>query len=268
MYEAHDRARDKAIRKDVDATYTSDTLELWALATIFKMENAEEISKRPRREMSLVDDLNSDAERKELWPFDIEAFEAQLEAQMVRGDDGCFCRREENGDLRPSNPTIRWVNAEIAKWAISALDSKYQRMPPAIFCKMSGDETMPEGTWAWQLDRLYYLVLAEREGAWNPRDYMIVLWNGSDDPFPVAVFDSFPNAKEATAALCLFSNAASHNNLAVLAWRHQIDRMRMDPWLIRRMLEEAAKAQVPTAEGNLAVLKEHIPEVFQEQDTP
>ena len=92
---------------------------------------------------------------------------------------------------------------------------------------------------------------------------MIVLWNGADDPFPVAVFDSFPNAKEATAALCIQSNAASANNLAVLAWRHQINRMSMNPWVIRRRLEAAAEAQVPTAEGNLAVLKEHIPEVFQ-----
>ena len=46
--------------------------------------------------------------------------------------------------------------------------------------------------------------------------------------------------------------------------RHQCDRMRMDPGMIKTLLEAAVQAQVPTAKANLAVLRAHIKEIFEE----
>lgn len=53
--------------------------------------------------------------------------------------------------------------------------------------------------------------------------------------------------------------AATHN-LAVLEWRHRNFRLGMDPQRIKRWLEEARRLNVPTAESNLKVLLDHIPE--------
>ena len=141
-------------------------------------------------------------------------------------------------------------------------------MTPEQFCKISGDETMPEGSSAWWIDERYAIILMEEEGAFNPRRYWIVLTDGTDLRFVAGVFDSFPNVKEATAAMRIHSDAASSNNLAVLAWSHRINPTAMNPHRIHSMLERAQRAGVPTAKRNLFVLKAHIPEVFQEKDSP
>ena len=259
MTAAHFRAVAKRL-----GTESLDARELMSLLNGF--ENAEEIASRPRGEMLFVDDLYTAEQRRELWPFDIETFEAQLEKQMVRDDEGLFCRVNADGTKNASNPTIRWVNGEIAAWAEKQLDGRFKRMTPEQFCKISGDETMPEGTSAWWIDERYAIILMEEEGAFNPRRYWIVLTDGTDLRFVAGVFDSFPNAKEATAALRIHSDAASANNLAVLAWSHRINPTAMNPHRIRSMLERAQRAGVPTARVNLSVLKAHIPEVFQEKD--
>lgn len=75
----------------------------------------------------------------------------------------------------------------------------------------------------------------------------------------VAVFDSFPNNREATCALCFHCDATSANNLAVLEWRHQIFRMSMDPERIKILLERAGEAKVREAEMNLHVLRLRFP---------
>ena len=55
---------------------------------------------------------------------------------------------------------------------------------------------------------------------------------------------------------------AAIHNLAVLEWRHRVNRLSMEPRRIRRMLEVSKEKDVPAAEGNLKVLRDHIPEVF------
>ena len=50
------------------------------------------------------------------------------------------------------------------------------------------------------------------------------------------------------------------HNLAVLEWRHRNFRMGMNPLRIRGCLEAARRLKVPTAEANLKVLLDHIPE--------
>ena len=53
---------------------------------------------------------------------------------------------------------------------------------------------------------------------------------------------------------------AATQNLAVLEWRHRNFRMGMTPRRIKSCLEEARRLNVPTAEANLKVLLDHIPE--------
>ena len=268
MYEAADAVRDRALAGPDGKPPFNDMLEFGGLCAGGDADLAFAAKDRPRGEMSLVDDGNADRERRELWPFDVEGFEGGLEARMVRGEDGGFRRREEDGTELPVNPTIRWANAEIAAWAVRELDGRYPRMSAAAWLAMTGTASMPEGTAAWRLDPIYYFVLETGEGAWNPRTYSFVLWKGTGSPLLTASFDSFPNDREATAALCLHCDAASANNLAVLEWRHQSMRDSMDPGRIRQFLELARSAGVPTAEANLGILRAHLPEVFAQPNPP
>ena len=66
---------------------TLDGEEMMALMML-GYGNAPEIAERPRGEMVFTDDGLSEGERRELWPFDVEAFEATLEAELVRDEKG------------------------------------------------------------------------------------------------------------------------------------------------------------------------------------
>ncbi len=255
MYEAADATRDRALVNPGGRTPFADMLEFVGLSADGNPELALVAQNRPRGNMILVDDGNDDGERRELWPFDIEGFERKLEERMVRGEDGTRLA---------ANPTIRRVNAEIAAWAIRELDGKYPRMSTDDWRGMTGSAAIPEGMAAWRLDPLYCFVLEDGEGAWNPRTYSFVFWKGTETPVLVAAFDSFPNDREATAALCLHCDPPSANNLAVLEWRHQSFRMSMSPARIRTRLESARKAGVREAAENLSVLRVHLPECFDE----
>ena len=57
------------------------------------------------------------------------------------------------------------------------------------------------------------------------------------------------------------------HNLAVLEWRHRNFRIGIDPKRIKRYLEEAKRHNVSTAETNLKVLHDHIPEADEEWHT-
>lgn len=254
MYEDCDRVRNAAFGAD------GDMLELVALMKA-GVTNAEEIARRPRGEMKFVDDLLSDAERQELWPFEVEKLEATLEAQMARDESGCLCRTNADGRAEASNTTIRWVNDRVSEWAIGQMDQKYVRMDDQTFCALSGDESMPKGSRGWKLDDTTHFIMQDSDGAWNARTYLFLMWDGKDKRFPLATFDSFPNRKEAAAAMCLICDAAAINNTVAMKWRHQADRLDMKPSVLRVMLEKAAAADVPAAPHNLKVLLDHMPEL-------
>ena len=288
MTMAHNAARNRQLKSKIDAE------ELWALAQKDSgFTNAHIIAERPRGEMKFCDDLLSEKEREELWPFDVEAFEKQLEAKMVRDREGRFrlvrkCLDEvaktndlfspvptlkaahlelRDDELEASNPTIRWVNHEIEQWAIKQLDSKFKRMDDNAYCKMTGEEKAPDGVLAWKLGSFgeqagEYFVVQQSDGAWKAREYTYILWDGGKKVVPVASFDSFPNRKEAAAMRIYVCDIAAIHNLAVLEWRHRVNRLSMEPRRIKRMLEVSKEKDVPTADGNLKVLQDHIPEVF------
>lgn len=266
MQEAHDAARNGNL--NIGATF--DSAELLGLLKC-GMTNAEEIAAQPRGEMGFCDDRLTPDNRKELWPFDVSAFEATLEAKMVCDGEGLFRKRAESGERLPlgddglvaPNPTIRWVNDEIERWAVAQLDARFTRLDGAAFREATGCESMPEGWLVWLLDDMdgvkECFVIENGEGAWNPRHYMgLVCADGRITV--IASFDSFPNRREA-AAMRMFGEAEAVHNRAVLEWRHRIFRLEMDPLRIRRCLEVAKRGNVPNAEANLKVLFDHIPKI-------
>ena len=213
--------------------------------------------------MSFADDGLTDERRRQLWPFDFESFEKTLEAEMERDEHGLWCLKAEDG-LQPSNPTIRWINGEIEKWAVERLDAAYRRMDAKTYAEAFGEEPPEDGILVWIISEgdgpTECFQISRDEGAWNAREYFYLLWDGEEEPTPLAAFNSFPSRKEAAAMRTFLTNPASLNNMAVLYWRHRIFRLQMDPFEIREMLQLAAQAGVTVAERNLSVLLEHVPE--------
>lgn len=230
--------------------------------------NAPEIAERPRGEMVFADDGLGEEERRELWPFDVEAFEATLEAELVRDEKGLYLKKDEEGDTAPFNPTMRWVNAELEQWAVAQLDAAFTRMAPGVHAEMTG-EPEEEGEeipmWAIPGDGGEYFAIERSDGAWAVRSYQYVLWDGKGKPTLFGEFHSFPSRKEAVAMRTARHDVRSLNNMAVLYWRHRVFPMNFDPAEIKEMLGIAQRMGVPCAKGNLAVLSAHIPEVDQER---
>lgn len=264
MYEAHNAARDVSF----NITNAFDAEEMFGLANC-GMANADEIVARPRGEMKFCDDLLTEEERAEIWPFDVEAFEAELEAKMVRDGGSLYRLRPETAEegavkedgLVASNPTIRWVNHEMEQWATEQMDAKFNRMGEETFCKMFGEESMPEDFVAWDMGEEEYFMIIQRDGVWNSRDYIFVLWRDGEDPCVVASLDSFPNRKEGVAIRGWRYESICVNNVAVLDWQHRSRRLSMNPWVIAKGLAIAAEEGVTVAEYNLKVLLDHIPEL-------
>ncbi len=71
-------------RKELCKVGVFDVCEFAALMKI-GLTNAYEIAQRPRGEMKFCDDLFTEEYRKNMWPFDVEAFEKSLETNLVRG---------------------------------------------------------------------------------------------------------------------------------------------------------------------------------------
>ena len=231
-------------------------------------ENATEIAGKPRGEMTFADDGRSEEERRKLWPFDVEAFEAKLEASLVRDEDGLYLLKDEDGELSPFNPTMRWVNAEMEKWAVQQLDLHFTRVKPDVHAKMTGEPAKAGEeimTWAISPDGDEFFSIEENDGAWNLRSYQYIIWDGKDSPMVFAEFNSFPSRKEAVAMRTGRQDGRSLNNLAVLLWSHRIFPMQFDPGEIKWLLEVAQSKGVSCAKANLDVLHAHIP-VIKESD--
>jgi hypothetical protein len=244
---------------------TLDGEEMMALMML-GYGNAPEIAERPRGEMVFTDDGLSEEERRELWPFDMEAFEATLEAELERDEKGLYRKKDAEGGTFPFNPTMRWINAELEQWAVGRLDAAFTRMAPGVHAKMTG-EPEEEGEeipmWAIPGDGGEYFAIERSDGAWEVRLYQYVLWDGKGKPTLLGEFYSFPSRKEAVAMRTALHDSRSLNNMAVLYWRHRVFPMQFDPAEIREMLELAQRDGVSCAKANMAVLEAHIPEADQ-----
>ncbi len=228
--------------------------------------NAPEIAERLRGEMVFTDDGLSEEERRELWPFDMEAFEATLEAELERDEKGLYRKKDAEGGTFPFNPTMRWINAELEQWAVGRLDAAFTRMAPGVHAKMTG-EPEEEGEeipmWAIPGDGGEYFAIERSDGAWEVRLYQYVLWDGKGKPTLLGEFYSFPSRKEAVAMRTARHDVRSLHNMAVLYWRHRVFPMHFNPAEIKEMLELAQQDGVSCAKANLTVLESHIPEANQ-----
>ena len=267
MEAAYNIARDKLLSQ----TERIDICEFIGLNKGGMFTNALEIAKRPRGEMAFCDDGLTEAERARLWPFDVEAFERTLERKMARDEQGRYRLKvayvEGQGGLGTDgnlavNPTTRWVNSEVERWAVGQMDGVFKRVDDKTVCRMYGLEKPVEGMVVWTLDAdngAYFAVLRQ-EGAWGLRDYIFVLWDGEDgSAIPLAEFTTFPTRREAMTFRSRTGAAA--NNLAVLEWRHRVNQYLMDPRMIATLLGKAHRSGLPTALANLKILLDHIPEV-------
>ncbi|GEM_PF-1737435 len=254
-------------RKELCKVGVFDVCEFAALMKI-GLTNAYEIAQRPRGEMKFCDDLFTEEYRKNMWPFDVEAFEKSLETNLVRGGaDGCYrlADASSRGDTSEA-AAFRWVNREIEQWAVRQLDAVFPRMDEKLFCKMFGTEKMPDGTFAWVVAKSgtgnveWFAVQRNEDGAWHPRSYVYGFWDGRE-PTVVGVLDSFPTRKEGAALRAHRLDVTALHNLAVLMWRHRVNAMFMNPWEVQAFLKKAAARDMPTAKANLEVLLAHIPEL-------
>ena len=268
MQNAYSVVRDKSL----NITNNFDGEEVFGLSQC-GFSNAVEIASRQRGEMKFCCDLLTEDERAAVWPFDVESFEAELESKMVCDEEGLYRLKPEFAEdirglkedgLVAVNPTIRWVNHEMEQWATAQLDAVCKRMDDESFCKMSGAEVMPKGTIAWDMGEEEYFVISQGHGAWEPRDYMFVLWKAGMDPYVVASLESFPNRKEGVAIRGWRSSPICENNVAVLEWQHRSHRLSMNPWRMLEGLVGAAEEGIVIARDNLKILLSHIPELFSE----
>lgn len=176
MLDAHDRMRDR----DKDSGASFDAAEMVSLAVGLKMTNAQEIASRPRGAMKFCEDQLTDAERFDLWPFEIGKFEAELEAKMEVSDGVGFRLKPQfaklaggvvKGGLMQSNQALRWVSQEIERWAVKAMNEEFGHVGEKDFCQMFGVEKMPKDTFAWWVGPACYFIVRRGEGAWEPWEY-------------------------------------------------------------------------------------------------
>ena len=244
---------------------TLDGEEMMALMQL-GYDNAPAIAQRPRGEMVFVDDGLKEEDRRRLWPFEVESFESTLEASLVRDEDGLYRKKDDDGDLFPFNPTMRWVNESMEQWAVRQLDAAFPRVKSDVYAKMIGDSVdADEEILMWSIpgNGGEYFAIERNEGAWNLRSYQYLLWDGADRPTLFAEFNSFPSRNEAVAMRTARNDSRSLHNMAVLYWRHRVFPMQFNPEEIKAMLEIAQREKVPCAKENLNVLRTHIPEVDQ-----
>lgn len=263
-----DRMRVSYNRVRNTMTGTAETFDGEELMALMQLGygNAPEIAERPHGEMVFADDGRSEEERRALWPFDVEAFEATLEASLGRDEKGLSRLKDEEGDLFPFNPTMRWINAELEQWAVGQLDAAFTRMAPGVHAEMTG-EPEEEGEeipmWAIPGDGGEYFAIERSDGALEVRSYQYVLWDGKGKPTMFGEFYSFPSRKEAVAMRTALHDSRSLNNMSVLYWRHRVFPMQFNPAEIKEMLELAQQDGVSCAKANSAVLAAHIPEAPQ-----
>lgn len=164
MQRAYNKARDRhfGITGDFDGE------ELYGLARE-QVANAEAIAIRPRGEMKFCYDCLTDEERAAIWPFDVEAFEAELERKMVLDQEGFYRLKPGVTDLPVNedglvavNPTMRWVSKEIEQWAVKELDARYSRMEEEEFCRIMEVGAMSEDVKAWAMGEDEIFIIEQR----------------------------------------------------------------------------------------------------------
>lgn len=230
----------------------------------------------PAKAMRWAADDGADPAR---WPFDVARVEGLLEKALVRAPDGAYVLRR---DAAAGAAAARaYVNKVIAEWAVMALDAKFARCDAktvralagyrvdlnpdfwsqfAILTKkgLHGGGSATVGGWiaGWKVaDALYLLLTSELGAEGRPRDYQFVMWDGKKD-WPIAGFETFPDAARALAVLRVKDCPAAANNVAALLHARDANRRLPMPDYVESLLRRAAAAGCEAAFHNLGVLME------------
>jgi len=248
---------------------------------VSRMIEARDGVSAPKKRMWYSPDFSvKDAE----WTFDVQRVERLLEQSLVQGPDGSLRMKRdlaEPNDRKASGAALAYVNRFIAEWAVLQLDGKFPRCDAdtikalsgyraeidpqywdkyAIFTKkgVTGGGAMKSGGWitAWELSSGLYLLLTNDLGKdTQPRDYQLVMWDGHRD-WPIAGFDSFPDANRMALVKRVLTVPAAVNNLAVAIHLHEINRTNYMRDYVESLLRRAARDGCETAFHNLGVLME------------
>lgn len=250
---------------------------------VSRLLDAREGVRRPTREMWFLPDPAAD---RQDWPFDVARVEALLERVLVWTEDGAFRLRTESegasGDGRErSAAALAYVNRVIAEWAVMQLDAKYERCDAetvrklaqyrvdldgdfwrkfAILTKkgMSGGGASTVGGWiaGWKVgEKMFLLLTSDLAEKGCPRDYQFVMWDGRKD-WPIAGFDTFPDAARALAAMRVTKSPTAASNLAALLFARDANRRVYMPDYLESLLRRAAGDGCEAAFHNLGVLME------------
>lgn len=250
---------------------------------VSRMLDAHEGFKAPAKDMRVVLDLGADPRS---WPFDLARVETMLERAVFWSDDGSFRLKRAaagaSGDPREQvAAALSYVNRVIAEWAVMQLDSKFERCDAdtvrhlaqyrvdgnpdfwsqfAILTKkgLLGGGTSRVGGWisGWKVaDRMFLLLTSDLASRNGSRDYQFVMWDGVKD-WPIAGFDTFPDAPRALAAMRVTKSPAAACNLAALLYARDANRHIYMPDYLESLLRRAATDGCETAFYNLGVLME------------
>ncbi len=250
---------------------------------VSRMMDAREGFRPPAKMMRYI----VDAEPGDVsWPFDIARIEGMLENVLDRAADGTYRFKRESagagGSPRSrSAAALAYVNKVISDWAVMQLDPKFDRcdeqtvrnlagyrvdLDPDFWRKFAiltkkgffGGEGTMAGGWvsAWKITDRVYLVLTSDSGSeGHPCDYQFVMWNGAKD-WPIAGFNTFPDATRVIAVVRAVKDSAAANNLAALIYARDANRRIYMPEYVEHLLHRAASAGCETAFYNLGILME------------
>lgn len=217
------------------------------------------------------------------WPFNVARIEGMLEKGLVRDAAGGYRLKRDTGveSKAATAAALAYVNTVISDWAVMQLDARFPRMdaetvralaayrtdsekdfwsrfaPVAEKGALKGPPDKKDGwTAAWKIaEKLYLVVTADLKDVCRGRDYHFVMWDGRRD-WPIAGFDSFPDAARARMVLRLMDCPAAANNLVVLLHARDANRHFYVPDYMESLLRRAATGGCETAFHNLGVLME------------
>ena len=168
-------------------------------------------SMRPR--MRYCDDGLTDAERKALWPFDVEDFEYMLTEKMngtdsrwqyrVKAEFNDYGENEIDEGNLGEDPSVRWVARKTLAWATNVMDRTFRRMKDEEMCNLCGSESVATGKLGWHLGGDEYFLIGNdpKHEALNISNYTFIRWQGKDAPKKerIASFNTFPCARAVVA---------------------------------------------------------------------
>ncbi len=250
---------------------------------VSRMLDAHEPFTPPAKQMRFV--AAADGEQPS-WPFNIARIEGMLEKTLLRAADGRYHLKRPTTGTNDSSRVrsavaLAYVNKVIADWAVLQLDAKFERcdaktvkalagyrvdMDPDFWQKFAiltkkglfGGGSATVGGWisAWKIaDQIYVVLTSDLASEGCPRDYQFVRWDGVKD-WPIAGFDSFPDAARVQVALRVVKVPAAANNLAALLHARDANRRIYMPEYVESLLRRSAAGGCETAFYNLGVLME------------